>query len=142
MQKRLPKFQYIEHTADVGIQIFAQSRKELFEHAAEGMFDIIADLDSVTVKSEQEVNVKASDCEALMVSWLSELNFLYLTEEILLKEFQIVRLNDNELSAMVRGEPLDFDKHKIHTEIKAVTYHHLYIKEKEGIWEAQIIFDL
>ncbi len=137
-----PKYQHIDHTADVGIQIFGDTLKELFENAALGLFDIIANLENVSPVVERKIDVEASDREALLVSWLSELNFLFFTKREIYKEFVIESLIDFTLRAKVRGERIDYDRHEIFTEVKAVTYHHLYIKETPGGWEAQVIFDL
>jgi SHS2 domain-containing protein len=138
----MKKYQHIDHTADVGIQIFGRDLKELFENAALGLFDIIANLEKVTPGLERQIEVEASDREALLVSWLSELNFRFFTKREIYREFVIESLIDFKLSAKVKGERIDYDRHEIFTEVKAVTYHHLYIKETPDGWEAQVIFDL
>lgn len=142
MQSQLPKFQYIEHTADVGIKVFAPSLEKLFENAAEGLFDIITDLSSVVSVCRKRIQIEAIDREALLVNWLSELNCLFLIERTIFKEFRVEELNENKLTARIAGEAIDFSKHEIYTEVKAVTYHKLYIKEIAQGWEAQVIFDL
>ncbi len=81
--------------------------------------------------------------EMLFVKWLDELIFRHETDEIFFKRSNIQNINSNELSAKVYGEPTNFDKHIVYTEIKAVTYHQLYvIQNPNGVWEAQVIFDL
>jgi len=46
------------------------------------------------------------------------------------------------LKAVVKGEPFQEGIHVIKTEVKAVTYHQIYVKKENGDWKAQIIFDL
>ncbi len=138
----LPKYQHIDHTADAGFKVYGKSLAELFANAAEGLFDMIASLDRVELKLERDVSVAAQDREELLVKWLSELNFLFVTRHEIYKAFDVHEISDTELRARVRGEKLDYDRHEIYTEIKAVTYHHLYIKETPEGWEAQVIFDL
>lgn len=142
MKPERPKYQHIDHTADVGIKIFGETLKELFENAALGLFDIIADLEKVATVVERQIEIEASDRDALLVNWLSELNFLFFTKREIYKEFVIEELHDFKLTAKVRGERIDYGRHEIFTEVKAVTYHHLYIKETPTGWEAQVIFDL
>jgi SHS2 domain-containing protein len=142
MKPERPKYQHIDHTADVGIQVFGDTLKELFENAALGLFDIIANLENVVPAVERQMAVEASDREALLVSWLSELNFLFFTKREIYKEFAIENLSEVNLTAKVRGERIDYERHEIFTEVKAVTYHQLYIKETADGWEAQVIFDL
>jgi SHS2 domain-containing protein len=142
MSVHLPKFEHIDHTADVGIKIYGATLPRLFEHAALGLFDIIANLDRVKTDLERTVSVKASDREDLLVRWLSELNYLFFTEREIYKQFKVESISDQAVSARVSGEQLDHDRHEIFTEVKAVTYHHLYITEGSEGWEAQVIFDL
>ena len=65
-----------------------------------------------------------------------------LAKEPLYKTFKITEIDETKLLASVLGEKLNPDRHEIYTEVKAVTYHQLYIKETNSGWEAQVIFDL
>jgi SHS2 domain-containing protein len=46
------------------------------------------------------------------------------------------------VTAIAHGEKIDPGRHEIKTEIKAVTYHGLYLRQTERGWEAQVIFDV
>ena len=142
MTQILPKYEQIDHTADVGIKIYGSTVAQLFEHAALGLFDVIANLETVTPNSTRNFTVEASDREALLVNWLSELNYSFFTRCEIYKTFEVTRIDATKLSAQVVGEKLDPDRHEIYTEVKAVTYHHLYVRETTRGWEAQVIFDL
>jgi len=138
----LKKYQHIDHTADLGIKVFGSTLAELFENAAFGLFDNVTNLEKVNPDSEFSVEVQATDREALLVNWLSELNYLFFTRKELFKYFQVNEIDDEHLTATVEGEKLDLDRHEIYTEVKAVTYHKLYVKECDRGWGAQVIFDL
>lgn len=142
MKNALPKYHQIDHTADVGVKVYGANLPELFENAAFALFDIITKLERVQPDLELEVTVEASDREALLVNWLSELNYLFLTRNELYKNFQVKKISDKHLVATITGQKLDLDQHEIYTEVKAVTYHKLYIKETAQGCEAQVIFDL
>lgn len=136
-------FEYIEHTADAGMHVRGDTLKSLFNHAAQGLFEMIAVVDSIDETTSIEVKVEAKSVEMLLVKWLDELIFRHETDEIFFKRADIQHINANELSAHVYGEPTNFDKHIVYTEIKAVTYHQLYVRQNSsGVWEAQVIFDL
>jgi SHS2 domain-containing protein len=137
-----PAFEPIDHTADVGYRLFAPSLSELFAVAGRALFDAITELDSIRPQLERKIEVEAGDVEALLVAWLSELNFRCITELELFCEFDIETASSTAVRATVRGEKIDPARHVIHTEIKAVTYHELYVREVEGGWEAQVIFDV
>jgi SHS2 domain-containing protein len=134
--------EFIEHTADLGLKAYGASVEELFVHAAEGFFDALISLKHVEEKEERVIEVEAEALDDLIVTWLSELLYLFDTEKLVFKRFKVNRLKDNQLEAIAWGEVLDPARHEIKTGIKAVTYHQLYVKEKEGGWETQVIFDI
>lgn len=132
----------VDHIGDAGFVVTAPNRSTLFERAAAGMFAVLVDLETVRPAEERSVEVAGSDPDDLLVRWLSELNFLHLTEGFLFNTFRIDEMGDTSLSAAVRGERIDPARHAIHTEVKAVTYHGLHVAESGGEWTAQVIFDM
>ena len=136
------RYKQIEHTGDIGIKIFGNSLEDIFINAAYGMFDVIADISNVNTNLIEEVEVAGDNHEELLVNWLSELNYLFITEHIIFNKFEITRLTDTELHAAAIGDRFDSRKHPLNTEIKAVTYHEIYVKQLKNKWEAQIIFDI
>jgi SHS2 domain-containing protein len=137
-----PWLEHIDHTADVGIVVRATDLKQLFERAAWGMFSVITDLTAVRPTTPVSIPVVGTDRQALLVRWLSELNFRHVTQHLLFSRFALERLTDTELAATVSGEAIDPARHVIYTEIKAVTFHGLQIGAVDDGWKAQIIFDL
>jgi SHS2 domain-containing protein len=136
------KYEFIEHTADLGLKAYGASIEELFVNAAEGFFDVIVSPKSVEEREERVIEVEAEALDELMVSWLSELLYIHDTEKLVFKCFEVKRLKGNQVEAIARGELLDPARHEIKTGIKAVTYHQLYVEESEGGWETQVIFDI
>ena len=132
----------LDHTADSGIIVRARDLKALFARAAWGMFSIITDLNAVKPARSETIAVTALDCEALLVRWLSELNFQHVTRHQLFCRFDILELSDDRLVAEVSGEAIAPERHTIHTEIKAVTFHGLRLEQGPEGWRAEIIFDL
>jgi SHS2 domain-containing protein len=136
------KYEYIEHTGDLGFKAYGSTREALFSHAAMAFFEALVCLETVQEKEERPIKVEAAALDDLMVCWLSELLFLFDTETLLLKRFEITHMKDCTLKATVSGELMDPARHEIKTGIKAVTYHQLYVRKRAGIWEAQVILDI
>lgn len=136
------KFEIIDHTADVGIRVRGKTLNEIFEQAALGMFSLLSDLDAVEKKEEEEIGVSAIDSGSLLVRWLSELLFRYETHDKIYCWFEVKEISETSLLAKVKGEKIDLSRHTILTEIKSVTYHLAKIEEKDGGFEASVIFDL
>ncbi|RKU37593.1 protein archease [Candidatus Poribacteria bacterium] len=142
-ENNVKPYEYLEHTADMGLLVRGQSLPELLKNAAQGLFETIAVVDTIDETETIEIQLTAESVEELFVAWLDELIFRHETEEIFFKRANIHRCNETEMSAAVYGEPVNFDKHEVYTEIKSVTYHQLKVEQKpDGSWHAQVIFDL
>ncbi len=138
----MPKYTIVDHTADIGIDVFGDTLQDLFSNAGFALFDIITDLSTVECKVKHSLNIIGIDKEQLLVNWLSELLFLHDVKNLLFKNFDISQLSDYQLNADVSGEVFDEKRHIIKTEVKAVTHHNLSIIQKDQQWKARIIFDL
>ena len=138
----MKRYEIIEHTADIGLRAYGKDLKELFTNAAYGMFKIMADLKNVRPKESLIIEQKAPNIEELFLLWLSELLYQYNSKKIIFKEFLIDKLTENLITAKVQGEKLDFKRHRVKTEIKAVTYHQLKVQRVKNHWQAEVIFDV
>ena len=136
-------YEYLEHTADMGLVVRGRNLSELLTNAAQGLFETIAVVDTVDETVSIEIHLTAESVEELFVAWLDELIYRHETEEVFFKRSEIQQCSETEMSAKVYGEPVNFDKHEVYTEIKSVTYHQLQVVQKDdGSWFAQVIFDL
>lgn len=134
-------FQFIDHTADVGILATAPTLEGLFEVAALALTELITSVDSLSHRVEHQVRLQEDEIETLLVSWLQEILYVLDTKGLIFGRFQ-VNLRDLSLEATAWGEPFDPEVHTIKTEIKAVTYHQLEVVKGEEGWQAQVIVDL
>ena len=135
-------YELLDHTGDLGIRVWAADVKGLFQEAGRALFDIITDLDKVEAHLHQEVSVEGSGQEELLVAWLNELLYLHEVKGLLFCDVAPTEIDDTSVKGVATGEEFDEDRHVIKTSIKAVTYHELEIKEKDGLWHAQVIFDI
>jgi SHS2 domain-containing protein len=136
------RYTILDHTADIGIIVQGGDLAEVFANAAFAMFDILVELDNVDNKEERIINLSADSVDDLILKWLKELNYIYNFDEIIFKNFAIDDITETSISARAFGEKIDSNKHIIKTEIKAVTYHQLYVKKEGDKWTTQVIFDL
>ena len=136
-------YEYIDHTADLGIRARGKSLQELFTNAAHALFETVAVLDTINPIEQTRIEVEAESVADLMVAWLDELIFRHEVDEVFFKRVELVELSETRLSAYAYGEPADFAKHVVYTEIKSVTYHQLSVSQSaDGEWTANVIFDL
>jgi len=138
----MKKYNLIDHTADIGIKAYGKSLSEAFENAAKGMFDIITDNSDIDSVGQYDIELSADDLEQLLVDFLSELLYLNSAKSLVFGFFKVdFDEKQKKLNAKIFGEKFDFSKHKIGTEIKAVTYHMLEIKKNKK-YSLQVLFDI
>ncbi len=133
-------YELVEHTADVGVKAYGETIAEAFEHAAEGMFDIITDESTIQPIGEYTIILEAPDLEQLLVDWLSQLLFLNGAHCFVFGRFEVT-LTGTSLSARVFGEKFDTKKHRMGVEVKAVTYHMLQVHLEDPLF-VQVLFDI
>ena len=138
----VPKdFEILEHTADTGIIAYGKDLKQAFANAASGLFSLITELESVNEVLERDIEASAADRDSLLVAWLNELIYIFDTEYILFKRFDITRLSQRHLVARAYGERVDRARHELKIGVKAATYHMLAVEQKDG-WRLQVLFDI
>ncbi len=136
------KYWQISHTADLAYRIQGSSLAELYQNAAQALVATMTDRRGLRPQEQRDITVEAPDREALLVEWLNHLLYLYDVDSFLGREFEILELKDDHLTARVRGEAFDPERHVSKTAVKAATYHHLEISPRDHGWQATVIFDL
>jgi SHS2 domain-containing protein len=134
-------FRELEHTADVGIEVAADSRAELFRRAAIAVARLMVDTARVRAVHRREVSIAADDDVNLMHDMLSALLHTFMVDNFIWSEVA-VEADQSGLKVALAGEPFDPDRHEFYQEIKAVTYHQMSVTNADGRWMARIIFDV
>ncbi|MCE9625956.1 MAG: archease [Deltaproteobacteria bacterium] len=133
----------IDHTGDLGVEVFGEDWRELFANASWALTDTLVDAARVGMEIEAEWALEADGLESLLVRQLEEILYQMDARGRVYSEFQIEWLEPHALKCRARGEALDRKRHGFKTEIKAVTYHGLKLwREPEGPCRARIIFDV
>jgi SHS2 domain-containing protein len=130
-------------TADYIFDAYGDTLNELFAACAAACFHAITDLEKVQPLKVLKFEIKADNIEDLLFSFISELIYLKDTEKLFLSEFDIDISPDRKiLKAVVAGEPIDYDKHTIKTDVKAATYHNLKIDKTDSGYKVRMLLDL
>ena len=136
----MKRFRLIEHTADVGLVADGTTLAEAFANAAYGLFSIIAELKGVRETESRRLELSEDDTEALLFEWLNRLIYLFDTEMLIFKRFEITSLDERQLKAVCYGEQYDPSRHKLKTGVKAATYHLLRVDREKN--QVRVIFDV
>ena len=134
-------YQLVEHTADVGVLVRADTLEGLFEAGGRAMADLLAGKGRVRGSETVQIVLQAEETELLFREWLSELIYLFDAKGFVGAGFS-VEVTGESLSARVEGETFDPARHETELYIKGVTYHRLKVEEGPDGWEAFVILDV
>ena len=136
------KIKYIEHPSDVGFEVYGDSLEELYANAAIAMYCLMTDVDEIEGDEEREIEINSEDLYSLMFDWLDELIFLFDSESLVMKKFDIaVNETDFSICGNCKGGKFDPSRHVSGIIIKAVTYNMMEIKNNE-VWSAKVVLDV
>ncbi|EKD23361.1 MAG: hypothetical protein ACD_82C00095G0003 [uncultured bacterium] len=162
MVKIKKDFEVLEHTADIKIKVYGKTLEELFCNAVNGMFQAIGPkIDGCNILHdrivcnnlpiERKVELEAIDMEVLLVNFLSEALYLSDVNNEAYFDLQVHELKKSFYSF----DDSEKDRFKICAtlfgvkvsgfevvEIKAVTYNDLSLKQINGVWQTDIVFDI
>ncbi|MCX7917607.1 MAG: archease [bacterium] len=136
----MKKIKIINHTADIGIEVYGKTIEEIFENSLNGLYRIIG-VKSNGYEKEIEINVCADEIEGLLVKFLNELIYYIETQKIAGKIIKIKidsKENRYNLYAKLKMGKIE----KITKEVKATTYHNLKLEKINDGYKTSIIFDL
>lgn len=156
---------FLDHTADVGMDVEAPSLERLLDRAAAGMLALLRgedDEDSAAAWSDaagigrragsadaadgtgelesgrHSLELEAGDPAGLLAEWLRELLFLHEVRHRDYAAASFETLSPRRLSARVELEPA----RRPVREIKGVTYHEIGVWRTPDGWRARVIFDV
>lgn len=142
------RYHEVDHTADRALQVWGRELPDLFVGAAQGMYDLMADLDLLVSTSWQTIRLEAWDQETLLVDWLNELLFHTEVDGLLFVDFRIELLDASpefreesstaSLVAYVGGVHASATR----ADIKAATFHNLSLVQDSSGWSTVITFDV
>jgi len=141
-------FRTFDHTADVGLEVRGESLEDLLATAARAVFSVIIEAGPSAVETEAEVLAEAetgarAEWEDVFVAWLQELLYRFEMEHLVPLEFDFAEAGPARVRARVGFGRFDPKRHRAATEVKAVTYHELAVREEPGgTWSARFILDV
>ena len=135
-------YRLLEHTADMGIEAWADSLDALFIAAARGLQEVLfGSTGSPEGHKQLKVELQAGDEEELLVAWLGEILYLVEQRGFCPAFFVIDEIGQQELKGSVVGGFQQEGRRPLR-EVKAVTYHLLHVLYRDNRWQAQVYLDL
>tara|TARA_Y100000310_G_scaffold241784_1_gene245850 strand:- start:13947 stop:14366 length:420 start_codon:yes stop_codon:yes gene_type:complete len=139
----MKKYKVLEDVAiaDIAFEIYGKDLNELFENAALAIFEETTNLNKVEEKEKKTINITTNKTEDQLFDFLSEILFLKDKDSFLFKTAK-VDIKKNNLSAELKGEPIDRNKHELRNDIKAITLHMFKIEKTKDGYKATVVVDV
>lgn len=134
----------LDHTADVGFLLEAESLEGLFQAALKGLLSVMFQSPPEGGRRQRRIALEAEDLETLLVRYLNELIYLVQTKGFVPGKAQVkVRPQEGgyRLEATLFGEPFQ-EGFGFQGEVKSATFHGLKVEKEGGRWRAQVILDV
>jgi SHS2 domain-containing protein len=131
----------LEHTADLGLRVWAPDLPQLFAEGAHALIAIMVE-GSAPADRREEVSIGAPDVTALFVDWLSEVVFLFDARAFVPEKIDVDVTAD---PWRLRGELLgaDVDRFRqVGPAVKAVTYHRADVSRTPDGFQARVYLDV
>jgi SHS2 domain-containing protein len=129
-------YRWVEHTAELELEIEAKTEAEVFADALAALGELLGD-ERPGTPEHREVELHGSDRAALLADLLDELVYLADAEAFVPEQLIELGLEDGALRATVgghRGEPRPI--------VKAVTRHGLEFRPAGSGWRARLVLDV
>ena len=139
------KFELFDHTADMGIRVFAPTLPELIQPAGEALYSVIGELATSGEPVPMDFDLSAPDRHdpaLLLRDYLAELLLLFERDQRVVTHANVSRFDVERLTVAAQAALLDERRTIYHREVKAVTYHELAIRKTADGYEATFIVDI
>ncbi|CAL5223857.1 g6444 [Coccomyxa viridis] len=139
-------YEYLDHTADIQIHSWGRDLGEAMANAGLAMYNYMTPLSGISIEPScsREIEAEGHDEESLLFAFLDELLFIFHTEFLVCKRITVTELDRSSWSLKAHGEGQMFErgKHASGTEVKAITYSNMQIREQTGDAEIFVIVDI
>lgn len=138
----MKNIKFLEHTADIKLEIFGKNLDEFLKNCLTGMAMIligkkkILELKSSKNRIEKYIEIKF-DKETLPIDFLNEVLYYSDVEKVVFFDIKNIEIKKNILKAKILGKKIE----SFLVCIKGVTYHSIFEKTKSG-YHSIILFDV
>lgn len=139
-------FKYIDHPADIALEISGNTYEELFRAALEGWkYSVIDPAKDQREVESRYIEIEENSAEELLVTFIQEFNYL-----LEIKKIFPLKVNNLNITKKENRLKLKSDitvrtltgSDTIKNEIKAVTFHRLEIRKERDLYKTIIVFDI
>ncbi len=135
---KMPPFEFLDHTADIKLQIHGKALPEIFKHTALAVSYYLTGGKKVRPRLITQISVAGQDQEEMLYAFVDELIYLLDAEKFLVAKADVI-IEGKTLYAIVYGDAAERYEIK---HIKAATYAEMSIRQDLRGWNATIVLDV
>ncbi len=149
MSKRGIGHEFLSHTADIQVAVWAPTLESLFRETALVLARIMVPGPAIVSEREIQVVTEAEDIKSALFDWLSEVLFytdaeLFVLGDVDVKAVEALPGGRYRIDSVFKGETFKKGHHVSGREVKAITYSYMELEQdvKHGTCHLKIIFDI
>jgi SHS2 domain-containing protein len=138
-------YKFLEHTADLKIQVNEKNLEDAFSSSALAMKEAIAGKIKIKALNKKEIKVEGKDYERLLYEFLEQILYLLDAEDFIMSEVESLKIENSlsgfNLVCIVLGDKAS--KYKFTNDVKAITYNQMLVSENSrGKTVIQFVVDV
>ena len=132
--------------ADAAIEVNSDSLEGIFIDSGKALTNtMVDDLKSIKTNQKYTFKVESQERDLLLFEFLEKLVIEKDANQMLFSEFE-VKINQTSkkfmVSVIAHGEHIDYDRHELCADVKAVTLHKFSLTREKEDWKAEMILDI
>jgi len=132
--------------ADAAIEVNSDSLEGIFVDSGKALTNtMVEDLKSIKTNQKYTFKVESQERDLLLFEFLEKLVIEKDANQMLFSEFE-VKINQTDkkfmVSVIAHGEHIDYDRHELCADVKAVTLHKFSLTKEKENWKAAMILDI
>ena len=132
--------------ADAAIEVNSDSLEGIFVDSGKALTNtMVDDLKSIKTNQKYTFKVESQERDLLLFEFLEKLVIEKDANQMLFSEFE-VKINQTDkkfmVSVIAHGEHIDYDRHELCADVKAVTLHKFSLTKEKENWKAAMILDI
>jgi SHS2 domain-containing protein len=135
-------YEHFEVEADVGVRAWGATLAEAFAQTALGVFALVVPPEDVSVRETREVRAQGESHEILLVSWINECLYVHEIEGFAVHHVSVTAEPGAFVHGELHGEPIDPERHRLGTVVKAATLHRIAVTPSPGRYETRLVVDV
>jgi SHS2 domain-containing protein len=132
-------------TADVCFEATGRTLAELLANAGLATEEVMVDLATVKPKVTRKIRLANAEVDKLLFDFLEELIYTKDKDLLLFSRFGLKieeKGGKHVLTGTMRGETIDTKRHRLMTDVKAVTLHMFKVERAASGWKARVVLDI